>query len=107
MTRLLLFTLGAALTFYSATVAYDVQGALYTRAISLAIVAAAASLVWFALMNYRLDNISQMLLYALLWDSMVTLVFLFVPLVLHGARLSLLQAVGVSLTCVGLLICRS
>ena len=67
--------------------------------ISLAVV---GNLLWILLARSTVD-LSRLIVYGMLWDTMITLSFLLVPVVFFGVRFTVIGGVGCGLVGVGLL----
>ncbi len=63
--------------------------------------AVVANVLWFLIAKVE-PNASQLMIKGLIWDAMLMLVYLIVPLVFFEARFTPIQMVGVGLTIGGL-----
>jgi multidrug transporter EmrE-like cation transporter len=61
-----------------------------------------ANVLWMSIAKAE-PNSSHLMVKGLIWDSMLMLVYLVVPLLFFGARFTLMQSFGVGLTLIGLL----
>jgi len=72
----------------------------YYLGISLAIL---ANLSWLSIARAE-SNSSLLMIKGLWWDSMLTIVYLTVPILFFQARFSLVQSIGIGLTVLGLFV---
>lgn len=67
------------------------------------LIALLGNLVWMLIAKSS-DNSNQMMFYALLWDSMVVMSFVLVPVFAYGVKLSLVTIIGIATTTLGLIV---
>lgn len=62
-----------------------------------------ANITWLSISKHEVDS-SKLLLKGLYWDAMLTLVYLFVPIMFYQAKITFIQSIGVTFVFLGLLL---
>lgn len=62
-----------------------------------------ANIIWLSISKQESDP-SKLLIKGLYWDAMLTLVYLFVPIMFYEAKITFTQSIGVTFVFLGLLL---
>lgn len=91
----LIYCLGATITYHPT---FKSNPLYFPAGIALAII---GNFLWLNVAKSELNS-DSLLIKALIWDAILMMVYLIIPIVFFSARFTTLQAAGIALTVIGL-----
>lgn len=103
----ILLLLGCLPYFVMAYVMYDDTRRNSNYCIPIAAVSGVMSATLWAVAARYIDNNHRIYVYDLIWDTMITMIFILVPVIWFGVKFNKTEMIGIVVTGIGLLLLKA